>query len=33
MVPGVDTEAQQKAAAAAYGGPVAVAVTGATLAV
>jgi ribonuclease BN (tRNA processing enzyme) len=33
MVPGVDPEAQREEAAAAYGGPVAVAVTGATLAV
>jgi ribonuclease BN (tRNA processing enzyme) len=33
MVPGVDVEAQQKAAADAYGGPVTVAATGATLAV
>lgn len=33
VVPGVDPEVQREAAAAAYGGPVAVAATGATLAV
>lgn len=33
MVPGIDAEAQREAAAAVYGGPVAVAVTGATLVV